>query len=98
MIVRIVQLQFERSKSEWAKELVLNISSKVRSFSGCHHLEVLFDIHHPGRVVTYSHWDDELALNAYRDSEIFKTFWASIKPLFAEPAVARSMEISRRLA
>jgi quinol monooxygenase YgiN len=77
--------------------LVLAISSKVRGFSGCHHLEILFDIHHPGRVVTYSHWDDEHALNAYRDSEIFKTFWASIKPMFAEPAVARSMEISRSL-
>ncbi len=96
MIVRIVQLHIKSAHVALARERVREVAPKVRNFAGCHYLEILFDIHHAGRVVTYSHWESEAALNKYRDSEVFKTFWTAVKPLFETNAVARSMEAALR--
>ncbi len=57
---------------------------------GCFHLEILVDIRKKGHISTFSKWESEDHLNAYRDSALFKNFWASIKPHFAEPAKAWS--------
>ena len=32
--------------------------------------------------MTYSHWDDENALNNYRNSQVFFRLWNKIKPHF----------------
>jgi heme-degrading monooxygenase HmoA len=42
--------------------------------------------------MTYSLWESTDALEAYRQSELFRTTWSATKLLFAERAVAFSME------
>jgi heme-degrading monooxygenase HmoA len=44
-------------------------------------------------LFTLSIWDDETALEAYRQSELFQTTWAKTKVLFAEKAEAWSVEM-----
>lgn len=65
---------------------------KIKSFPGCQHVELLRDKHNPSVFFTYSLWNSEEDLNAYRDSELFARVWGSVKPLFAEKAVAWSVD------
>jgi heme oxygenase (mycobilin-producing) len=65
---------------------------RIRSFDGCQHLELLRDVNTPNVYCTYSIWESEEKLNRYRFSDLFKTTWASTKPLFIEKPVAFSLE------
>ena len=65
---------------------------KVRHFQGCHHLELWQDHKHKNKFMTYSHWDDEEALNRYRESTLFAGIWKQTKALFSDKAVAYSVE------
>jgi len=94
MITRIVDLKFNPSDSDRARQLIEEVAPKVRRFSGCHYLELNFDIHKKDHVQTYSRWTSEESLNIYRDSDTFLNFWKSIKPLFARPASAWSFQSS----
>ena len=91
MIVRIVKLQFDERTHEEAQRHLLSFVENVRSWPGCTHLEVLFDTHRVGGVLTYSHWDSEEALNAYRISLVFREFWSLVKPHLSKPAEAWSL-------
>lgn len=66
------------------------VSPQIRAFAGCHHLELWEDARYPNILTTFSHWDDAVALDAYRRSDLFRTTWAKTKPLFAAPTVAHS--------
>ena len=63
---------------------------RIRSFPGCRHMELLRHVQHPNVLFTLSIWDGEDALEAYRNSELFKNTWAKTKPLFAHKAEAWS--------
>ncbi len=62
--------------------------SFIRSFEGCHHLELWQDANDASIFFTYSHWVDEQALEHYRKSPLFKETWQLTKALFAEKAQA----------
>lgn len=64
----------------------------IRAFPGCRHMELLRHTEFPHVLCTFSLWDSEEALNAYRQSELFRNTWAKTKALFAEKAEAWSME------
>lgn len=97
MIIRIVKMTFDPARvSEFVK--VFDASKeRIRNFEGCSHLKLLNDINSPNIFFTYSHWESEDHLNAYRDSELFKTTWAQTKVLFAEKPEAWSVEAKREL-
>ena len=59
---------------------------------GCTGLSLLRSLNEPAIFFTYSHWVDEGALHAYRESDLFKETWAFVKPLFANRAEAWRME------
>ena len=63
---------------------------KIRNFPGCHHLELLKDYTADNIFSTYSLWDDEAALDAYRHSDLFKSVWAQTKPKFSAKPIAFS--------
>jgi autoinducer 2-degrading protein len=63
---------------------------KIRSFEGCLHVHLLNELQDNCRYFTYSHWENEAALENYRNSELFKTTWAKTKVLFDAPAEAWS--------
>lgn len=54
----------------------------IKGFDGCSHVELLQDENNPTIFFTYSLWQSEAHLNAYRDSELFARVWGGTKLLF----------------
>ncbi len=70
---------------------LFNLSKRqIRIFPGCHHLELLQDLTAPHIFYTYSYWENETALENYKQSELFKRVWAETKLLFADKPQAFS--------
>lgn len=92
MIKRIVKMTFLSEKVDTFKILFEERKEKIRAFEGCQYLELLQDINQPNIFFTYSYWDNEAALNAYRYSELFEDTWAKTKILFATKPEAWSVE------
>ena len=65
---------------------------KVASFPGCTGMKLLQDIKNPYIIMTYSIWDNEEALENYKNSELFTTIWLSIKIWFDAKAEAWSLQ------
>lgn len=92
MLVRIVRMTFREDQLPAFHVIFDGSKRAIRQFPGNHHLELLGDPAHPNVRMTYSLWESADALEAYRESELFRTTWAATKALFAERAVAFSGE------
>ncbi|WP_420148971.1 putative quinol monooxygenase [Spirosoma sp.] len=92
MLVRIVRMTFQEDKLDDFQRIFDNSKYQIRAFPGNHHLELLRDPDQPTIRMTYSLWESTQALEAYRQSDLFRTTWAATKALFAERAVAFSGE------
>ncbi len=92
MLIRIVRMTFRPDKLDAFQALFDQSKHHIRAFPGNHHLELLRDPDHPHVRMTYSLWTSAEALEAYRQSDLFRTTWAATKALFAERAVAFSGE------
>lgn len=97
MIIRIVKMTFDPSKVSDFLEVFDASKERIRSFEGCTHLKLLNDVSNANIFFTYSHWQSEKHLNAYRDSELFKTTWTQTKKLFVARPEAWSVEVRREL-
>ncbi|MBX2873378.1 MAG: antibiotic biosynthesis monooxygenase [Saprospiraceae bacterium] len=93
MIKRIVKMTFQADKVDTFIGIFTEKKQHIRHFPGCHHLELFRDINRPEIFFTYSYWEDEAALNAYRYSDLFKGTWADTKALFAGKPEAWSVEV-----
>lgn len=91
MLIRIVKLHFQDDRIEDFLEFFETVKNRINSFPGCLGMKLLRDINTPSIVMTYSHWEDEQALENYRLSETFGEIWPSIKPWFAEKPEAWSV-------
>ena len=92
MLVRIVKMSFDPAHIEI---FLMNFNSKkndIRKFEGCQFLELYRDRKQSNIFFTYSYWDSEQKLEAYRHSELFKGVWAATKPLFNAKPVAWSVD------
>lgn len=65
-------------------------SPQIRAFAGCRHLELWEDARFSNILSTYSIWDGQAALDAYRESELFRETWAHTRQWFAAPPLATS--------
>jgi len=83
MLVRIVKMGFYRQNVDIFLENFDATKADIRAFDGCTFLELYRDKKDPSIFFTYSHWESEDALEAYRKSELFKRVWGKIKPLFS---------------
>ena len=92
MLIRIVRMTFQEDKTDTFLALFTSVKHQIRSFPGCQHLELLRDLDNPTVYVTYSYWHSPDALENYRQSDLFKITWAVTKILFAEKAIAFSVE------
>lgn len=61
-----------------------NAKDRIKSSPGCLHLELLRDYNADNCFTTYSHWQNEEALNNYRKSAVFEEIWEQTKALFLE--------------
>lgn len=93
MIKRIVKMTFQADKVDTFVGIFMEKKKHIRHFPGCHHLELFRDVKQTEIFFTYSYWDNEAALNAYRHSDLFRSTWADTKALFADKPQAWSVEV-----
>ena len=95
MITRLVKMHFRHDATEQFKTIFQGAQPLIAAFPGCHGVQLLQDSLHPHIFFTYSLWDNHEALEAYRESDLFRTTWAKTKVLFNERPEAWSVrEIS----
>ena len=94
MIKRFVKLTFRPELVETFLTTVFEPSKQqIRAFPGCRHMELLRSTDQANVLFTFSLWEDAAALEAYRQSDLFRSTWAKSKALFAERAEAWSLEV-----
>lgn len=82
MIKRIVKMSFNPEHISDFTDVFRTNWQHIKNFEGCRHVELLQDELNPNIFFTYSLWDSEVYLNAYRDSELFAQVWGKTKVLF----------------
>lgn len=75
---------FRTEEIQAFQSLFLERKHLIRQFEGCTHLELWQDKNNPTVFFTYSHWDSEEHLDAYRTSSFFDETWRLTKQKFAE--------------
>lgn len=93
MIRRIVKMTFEPGNEKQFLEIFKASGHLIRSFEGCHGVDLLRDVNSPNIFFTHSLWESEGHLNTYRHSELFQRTWKNTKALFAAKAEAWSTEV-----
>ena len=93
MIRRIVKMTFRPEEVDAFLIDFDKIKNKIRKQDGCLHLELWREVAGSSVLFTYSYWEDEGALNAYRSSDLFKSVWKKTKARFSERAQAWSVEV-----
>lgn len=91
MLVRIVKMSFYPEKIAAFLAHFHQVESKIRETPGNCFLKLYQDKENPSQFFTYSHWENEDALNAYRKSEFFGEVWTYTKTLFNDKAEAWSL-------
>lgn len=92
MLIRLVRLPVNPVHVDEFLRL-FNLSKKeIRNFSGCNFLELWSDTKEKNILYTYSLWNSEEALENYLQSELFKTTWQQVKPLFNDKPQVWSLE------
>jgi heme-degrading monooxygenase HmoA len=76
-----------------AVSFAASVQPKIKAFEGCKHLDILQDVKQRNVIITYSLWDTENHLNLYRNSDLFKESWATVKKWFIDKPEARSLEV-----
>lgn len=98
MIIRIVKMSFDPTRVD---EFLANFErhkEAIRAFEGCNYLELLQEEGKPEVYFTYSKWQSEAHLNAYRHSDLFKGVWTFTKSLFNAAPEAWSLGSIKTLA
>ena len=72
--------------------LVQSVLDRIKNFKGCQSVNIFNDKDVPNRFFSYSTWESEEHLDAYRDSELFKITWSELKTFFKSPAQAWTVE------
>ena len=91
MIVRIVKMQFNANFVEEFKILFKGVNEKIAGFEGCEGVKLLQHETDLSIFFTISNWESAQHLDNYRNSELFKTTWAKVKPNFSAKAEAWSL-------
>lgn len=92
MFVRIVKMSFEPSKIDGFLEFFETKKQLIRGFEGCELLELYRDKTNTNIFFTYSYWNTEADLENYRNSDLFKSVWATTKQSFNNKPEAWSVD------
>jgi quinol monooxygenase YgiN len=92
MLIRIVRMHFTPDGKEEFLKVFTHHRKAIGTFPGCTHLRLLRDLRDDNCFTTLSHWNKADDLEAYRQSDLFTSVWAKVKPLFAKQPQAFSME------
>ena len=83
-------MTFEPDKVQEFLAIFNESKLKIRLFPGCSHLELHRDFNDENIYTTFSMWDSQEAINAYRNSELFQSVWPRTKALFSKSPIAFS--------
>lgn len=92
MIIRIVKMSFEPSKIPDFLAHFETVRHDIRKSNGNRFLELYQDKNNQSIFFTYSHWETDVDLENYRNSEFFETVWRFTKKLFNNKPEAWSLE------
>lgn len=98
VLIRIVRMTFRPDAVDPFLEYFDRAAPQIRAFDGCEHLELWADTRFPNCCTTCSHWTGDDALEAYRQSDLFRSTWDAVKPLFAARPEAWSYSVLRSAA
>ncbi|MGB5188774.1 putative quinol monooxygenase [Robiginitalea sp.] len=93
MLTRIVKMTFEPENIPSFERLFQASEVGIRSFPGCLKVNLLQDLRDPSVFFTYSLWESEAALEAYRQSDFFQGVWGQTRKLFSERPKAWSLRL-----
>lgn len=85
-------MEFASEKIEQFLKVFNENQGHIGSFPGCLSLQLLRDKDSRRIFFTYSKWENESALEAYRVSALFRDIWANTKILFSQRAKAWTVE------
>jgi len=91
MFIRIVKMRFHEDKIAAFLANFETVKHHIRSFDGNQFLELYQDKNDPRLFFTYSYWENEAALEKYRNSILFKEVWSYTKALFSDKPEAWSV-------
>ena len=91
MVIRIVRLTIQQEQVAVFKNYFSTTQAQIRSFPGCKYVSLHHDANQPEVMITFSKWESENDLENYRNSDLFKTTWAKVKPLFSAAPSAFTM-------
>ena len=91
-IRRIVKMTFELEKCDDFQTFFNEIKDQIQSQPGCQEVKLLRDNANSGIFFTFSIWEDQAALDAYRQTELFAKVWPTVKLWFAAKPEAWSTE------
>lgn len=84
MITRIVRLHFKKEYIVDFLSAFDESKAMIASFPGCKKLLLFKDFSDDSAFFTHSEWESMDDLENYRNSDLFKSTWAKVKPLFAD--------------
>jgi quinol monooxygenase YgiN len=87
---RVVRMTFRADAVATFLELFNKVKADILAQPGCRHVELMRDAQNPDSFATFSVWESEEALEAYRQSDFFRKTWSRTKALFAAPPRAES--------
>jgi heme-degrading monooxygenase HmoA len=93
MLKRMVKMTFQKERIADFLAIFEESKNLIRNFPGCQHLELLYLEGQPEVMFTFSIWDGPEALEAYRQSDLFRNTWSKTKVLFAGKPEAWSMGV-----
>ena len=96
-MIRIVKMIFRPEEVPSFLQLFEERRHLIRNFEGCTHLELWQDKAHTATFFTYSWWDSETHLDAYRNSPFFADTWNLTKEKFAGRPEAWSVGVVHSL-
>ena len=97
MIDRIVQMTFRPEEVNAFRTLFEQHKQAIRNQPGCKRLRLVQDIHDQCVFFTYSRWESEQHLDAYRRSDTFGVVWPETKSKFAKNPRAWSVQVLTEL-
>ena len=92
MFVRIVKMSFQEDKIDAFLATFHEVKENIRNFPGNRFLELYRDKNDSSVFFTYSYWEREDDLEAYRQSQLFKEVWAYTKQFFKDRPEAWSVD------
>jgi quinol monooxygenase YgiN len=93
-IQRIVKMTFTADKCDAFQTFFSEIKTQIEAQPGCNGVKLLKDQNpDSGIFFTYSIWDDQASIDAYRKTELFGKVWPTVKKWFADKPEAWSTDL-----